>query len=188
MATQTSILFGERLRKLRKEAGYSQDDLAKMVNTSKSSISMYEKGQREPGLETLAAFANIFQVDMNCLFEYSEGEAIGRNIRAIREQRGITQEELAHKLGYKSKSSIAKIELGENDIPASKLRTFADALRVHVYKIMGLEESTIPTPSCNTVMFTGRDGSCDERVLTDKQFAALKAVADQFPDADNDQL
>ncbi|WP_444350553.1 helix-turn-helix transcriptional regulator, partial [Phascolarctobacterium succinatutens] len=41
-------------------------------------------------------------------------------IRTRREQLNMSQEELAKKLGYKSRSTIAKIESGENDITQSK--------------------------------------------------------------------
>ena len=41
---------------------------------------------------------------------------IGKRIKARREELGMTQEELAARLGYKSKTTIAKIENGTNDI------------------------------------------------------------------------
>ncbi|MBO5589631.1 MAG: helix-turn-helix transcriptional regulator [Acidaminococcaceae bacterium] len=50
------------------------------------------------------------------------------NIRARRIALKMTQQELAAKLGYKSTSTIAKIESGENDIPQSKIVAFARAL------------------------------------------------------------
>ena len=46
---------------------------------------------------------------------------IGGMIRKRREELGLTQEELATKLGYKSKSTINKIEMGVNDITQSKI-------------------------------------------------------------------
>lgn len=63
-----------------------------------------------------------------------------KNIRQRREELGMSQEELAHKLGYKSRSSINKIELGENDIPQSKIEAFAKALDVTPSYLMGWEE------------------------------------------------
>ena len=50
---------------------------------------------------------------------------IYKRIRARREELGISQEELARRMGYKSRSSINKIEKGENDIPQSKIVAFA---------------------------------------------------------------
>lgn len=62
---------------------------------------------------------------------------IGKRIREKREAMGMTQEELAAKLGYKNKSSIAKIETGANDIVQSKVIEFANVLHTTVSYLMG---------------------------------------------------
>ncbi len=62
---------------------------------------------------------------------------IGKRIREKREALGMTQEELAAKLGYKNKSSIAKIETGTNDIVQSKVVEFATVLNTTVAYLMG---------------------------------------------------
>lgn len=72
---------------------------------------------------------------------------IGKRIREKREARGITQEQLAEKLGYKNKSSIAKIETGTNDITQSKVVAFAKALDTSVAYLMGWEDDTDPQES-----------------------------------------
>jgi XRE family transcriptional regulator len=66
---------------------------------------------------------------------------IYKRIRARREELGISQEELAKRMGYKSRSSINKIEKGENDIPQSKIVAFAQALRTTPAALMGWEQS-----------------------------------------------
>ena len=48
-------------------------------------------------------------------------------IRQRREELHMTQDELAQAMGYKSRSSINKIELGKSDIPQSKIKSFAEA-------------------------------------------------------------
>ena len=63
-----------------------------------------------------------------------------RRIRARREELGMSQEELANKLGYKSRSSINKIEKGENDIPQSKIVSFAKALQTTPEFLMGWDD------------------------------------------------
>jgi transcriptional regulator with XRE-family HTH domain len=65
---------------------------------------------------------------------------IGENIKNARQERGWTQEELAEKMGYKSKSTINKIELGINDIPQSKVLQFARVLHTTPAHLMGLDE------------------------------------------------
>lgn len=64
--------FSNRLKALRAESGLSQAELAKSVGCTKSSINMYERGEREPGLEKLEAFADFFKVDMDFLLGKSE--------------------------------------------------------------------------------------------------------------------
>lgn len=72
---------------------------------------------------------------------------IGKRIRDRRKALGITQEELAQKLGYKNKSTIAKIENGTNDIVQSKVVEFAKALDTTVAALMGWEEDDKEEPT-----------------------------------------
>ena len=65
------------------------------------------------------------------------------NIRARRIALHMTQQELAKKLGYKSTSTIAKIESGENDIPQAKIAAFAAALDTTPAELMGLKVISI---------------------------------------------
>ena len=62
---------------------------------------------------------------------------VGENILLMRKQLGLTQEELAKRMGYKSKSTINKIELGINDIPQSKIAQFAEVLCTTPAHLMG---------------------------------------------------
>lgn len=64
-------------------------------------------------------------------------EDLYRNIRERRIELGLTQEELAKKLGYADKSMIAKIEAGKIDLAQSKILAFADALFTTPSALMG---------------------------------------------------
>ncbi len=66
---------------------------------------------------------------------------VGENILYMRKRLGMTQEELATRMGYKSKSTINKIELGINDIPQSKIVKFAEVLGTTPAHLMGWEDS-----------------------------------------------
>ena len=80
---------------------------------------------------------------------------IGRNISRFRRDLGLTQEELAKLMGYKSKSTINKIELGINDIPQSKIAQFADVLGTTPAILMGWnEDDEINSPS-NSILTEG---------------------------------
>lgn len=60
-----------------------------------------------------------------------------KNIRLRREELGMSQEDLAHLTGYTSRSSIAKIEKGDVDLPLSKIKLFAKALNISPSELMG---------------------------------------------------
>lgn len=61
------MIFCERLKELRLKSEMTQDDLAKKLNISTSTISFYESGAREPNLSTLISIAEIFNVSTDYL-------------------------------------------------------------------------------------------------------------------------
>lgn len=91
---------------------------------------------------------------------------LGEAIRRRREELGLTQSELALRLGYRSRSTINKIEKGINDISQSKLSDFAEAL------------GTTP----ESLMFRG---DAERRSPADELRFALATEAEQL---DDDQL
>ena len=72
---------------------------------------------------------------------------VGKYIRQAREMRGWTQEELAHRMGYKSKSTINKIEMGINDMSQSKILQYAKVLGVTPAFLMGWDDEAIKNSS-----------------------------------------
>lgn len=52
---------------LRTKSGLSQQELADKLNISKSSVNMYERGERQPNFETLEIIADFFNVDIDYL-------------------------------------------------------------------------------------------------------------------------
>ena len=67
--------YNEVLASLRKKSGLSQQELAKRLGMTRSAISMYETGQREPDLETFEIFADFYNVDMNTLTGHKVAES-----------------------------------------------------------------------------------------------------------------
>lgn len=59
------------------------------------------------------------------------------NIKVRRKEMKMTQEELARRTGYTDRSSIARIEKGEIDLPQSKIKQFAEALGTTPGHLMG---------------------------------------------------
>ena len=64
---------------------------------------------------------------------------LSRRILQRRLELGLSQEELAQRMGYRSKSSITKLEKGINDLPQSKVEELAQALETTPAALLGLD-------------------------------------------------
>lgn len=72
---------------------------------------------------------------------------IYERIKSRREELGLTTEELAQRMGYKTRSSITKIETGKADIPQSKVKAFARALQTTTAYLMGDDDAREARPT-----------------------------------------
>ncbi len=61
-------IIGERLRELRLEARYSQQQLAEKCETTQATIGRYENNMAEPPCEKLLWFAEFFGVSLDYIF------------------------------------------------------------------------------------------------------------------------
>lgn len=114
---------------------------------------------------------------------------IGENIAAARRRLGLTQEELATRMGYKSKSTINKIELGINDIPQSKIAKFAEVLGTTPATLMGWTDPSTGEKNnhlANLVVKMRREPDFFDAVaelaeLTPEQFEFVRGVIKSLP-------
>jgi len=67
-----------RLKQIRKEKGISQLKLAIELNTNQNTISRYETGEREPGINELIRIADYFNVSIDYLLERTDNPKIQR--------------------------------------------------------------------------------------------------------------
>lgn len=159
-----------RLRSLRKEHGLSQSDMSEVIGKSKSSVNMYERGEREPGIEILEAYADYFGVDMEYLIGKSDvrnryklfdddsisqisveeknysaqadrNSEISERIMASIKRKNISYGELSHITGI-AKSALQRYATGETEkVPIPRLEAIAAALNVSASYLMGWEEN-----------------------------------------------
>lgn len=102
-------------------------------------------------------------------------KTVGERIKHKRESLGLTQEELAKKMGYKSKSTINKIEKGINDVSQSKLIDFAKILNTSPSYLMGWSkeedylkiDNIIPVPKMESLPIIGTI-ACGEPILANE--------------------
>ena len=67
-----------RLKELRKAKGISQLKLAMELNANQNTISRYETGEREPGINELIRIANYFDVSVDYLLGRTDNPNIQR--------------------------------------------------------------------------------------------------------------
>jgi transcriptional regulator with XRE-family HTH domain len=67
-----------RLKELRKKKGISQLRLATDLNTTQNTISRYETGEREPGIDDLIKIADYFNVSVDYLIGRTENPQMNR--------------------------------------------------------------------------------------------------------------
>ena len=115
---------------------------------------------------------------------------IGDRIKERREYLKMSQDDLAKKLGYKSRSSINKIERDASGLPQSKIVAIANALNTTPAYIMGWESDKSETSkkidaATDILMRMETDKQYSELVLTlykmdDDRLSAVKAMLDSL--------
>lgn len=76
--------------------------------------------------------------------EKTNSQMLGERIKSRREALGMSQEELAKKVGYTSRTTIVKIEKGENNLRQTKIVEFAKALECEPTWLIGLDKPQTP--------------------------------------------
>lgn len=73
-----------------------------------------------------------------------DNKKIGQRIKQVREALGMTQAELARRMGYSARSTINRIENGSQAFPMKKLDKFAQVLDVTPAYLIGFTPEDIP--------------------------------------------
>ena len=109
-------------------------------------------------------------------------------IRARRMALQMTQQELAARLGYKSTSTIAKIEAGVNDIPQAKIVAFARALATTPGALLGLgnERSAITEKNITLTLPEKNVSLSEQEQAMIEKFRALNEAGKEYIEAQLD--
>jgi transcriptional regulator with XRE-family HTH domain len=99
-----------------------------------------------------------------------------KNIKKLRKEHGWSQDELAQRMGYKDRSSIAKIETGAVDIPRSKILEFAKVFNIAPGDLMGWDNE-VPEydPGMLTLMetYSALDDEMKQRLISYATFLRI---------------
>ena len=88
-------MFGENLKAMRKEKGYTQEELAIKLNVVRQTISKWEKGVSVPDVEILSKIADVLDTNVSVLL--GSGIPVDSDKNAVAEQLAKISEQLAVK-------------------------------------------------------------------------------------------
>lgn len=76
-------MFSQKLRHLRKERGYTQQEFAEKLGISASAVGMYEQGRRKPDQNTLYRMGKLLNVSVDYLLSEDEDETPDEDLEEI---------------------------------------------------------------------------------------------------------
>lgn len=192
--------FAKRLKRLRKEAHLTQQDVADYFKTSPQSYAQWEKGQRSPSKESLEKLASYFGVSVSYLvgesdtIDYgafkeqstptrlSDDKTFIERLKELRKQSGLTQQQVAEYLDI-TQSAYAQWETGRINPKKETIQKFADLFNVsYDYLWHGTSE-----PQTTNAITETNSGTFPERLrqlrteadLTQQQLADIVGTTQQ---------
>ncbi len=193
--------FAKRLKRLRKEAHLTQQDVADYFKTSPQSYAQWEKGQRSPSKESLEKLASYFGVSVSYLVgesdtmidygafkeqstcaQLSDDKTFIERLKELRKQSGLTQKQVAEHLDI-TQSAYAQWETGKLNPKKETIQKFADLFNVsYDYLWHGTSE-----PQTTNAIIETNSGTFPERLrqlrteadLTQKQLADIVGTTQQ---------
>ena len=124
--------FNNKLYELRKQKGFSQEELANRLNVSRQTISKWEVGESTPDMEKLIAISDLFELSLDELVKSEEPKTTGKSEQIVKSEfySDVKEHFLTEENKKKTKKGlkIAGIIAG--------IIVFIDALSFIVYVIM----------------------------------------------------
>ncbi|MFC2423627.1 MAG: helix-turn-helix domain-containing protein [Fusobacterium polymorphum] len=113
---------------------------------------------------------------------------LGEKVKLKREELNLSQEELAEKMNYKSKTSIHKIEVGITDLPLSKVKELAAVLKTTPAYLMGWEEKPNEEETTKVESPRFRWVARNAKKMTDEELGRLQKLMEvAFSEIDFDE-
>ncbi len=99
--------FGDRLREARLNKGLTQEQLAKEIGVAKSTLTGYEKGNREPDVFKIKKIIEVLGIEAEFLFDIKNSPPVSEEL----------DEETAPIILYKALLSAGYLKTGEDLTP-----------------------------------------------------------------------
>ncbi|WP_391559642.1 helix-turn-helix domain-containing protein [Robertmurraya sp.] len=159
-------MLANRLVEQRKNKKLTQEELAKNIGITRSALSQYEIGRRQPDYDTLQKLADYFEVTVDYLLGRTDdptplknkyldldNKPI-RNIIKLRKEQGISQDDFGKMIGLVDPALWIIFEK-EGNVPPRILQRSAAVLNTSEEYLLGLTGD--PSPSTTTVTVAGKE-------------------------------
>jgi len=147
--------FGTRLRKIRKQNKYTQEQVAADIGCLRSTLSNIERGEKDPSLDMLLSLANYFEVSIDYLlgatdFPYPLSEKVLNIINQSRDpeelmdtiKKIVQSEKSGQAADQPGKSKIDSLTEGLDEESVAELKKYAEYLKIRQTLDGGTDESS----------------------------------------------
>lgn len=127
------MTIGERLIEVRKSAGLNQTEFSKRLGLSKQTISNYETGARQPGLDVILNIADIFNISTDYLLGRSDIKNIDKkSLEEILSQKIETSNESIRQIMPLFNQFLNILKLSNSNNTIKELESFIEWLYNHI--------------------------------------------------------
>ncbi|PGS83958.1 transcriptional regulator [Bacillus cereus] len=113
-------MLGERIKKLRTEKGWNQDELGEKVGLKKATISLIENNRRDRGERNVSKFAEVFGCTSDYLLGFSDDPRLNTHQHTkLKKEFDILYKKLQEKTPQEQEMYLRMMRaaLGEGEIP-----------------------------------------------------------------------
>ena len=136
----------QRMKDLREDRDLSQEDIAKVLQTTQEQISKYETGRQMMGIDKYMKLAKYYNISLDYLtglintpkkLYWNENMDIFQRMKDLREDHDLSQEDIA-KVLQTTREQVSKYETGKQMMGADKYIKLAKYYNVSLDYLMGL--------------------------------------------------
>lgn len=127
------------LKKLRKESGLKQQDLAEKLSISRSTVAKWETGKNQPDNETLLKLSSIFNTSIDYILNndcFSPPTSFEKRLKELRKSQGLTMKKLGELIGV-AESTVSLYENGKRHPDYYILKFLAEYFNVSTDYLLG---------------------------------------------------
>ena len=174
----TSTTIAERIKEVRKSNGLTQQKFADRIGIKQNTVAQYEMGRNVPIDTVIALICREFHVNEAWL---RTGIGEMKADLSVREELDLIFKDVLNAAPDKKSAFLAALAAQ----PPEFFDAIAQVCLDTIERMKPMWETPAP-PKLNIVKIAGRDGSYEERAMTDDEVADLQAKLDSLPDASED--